>query len=40
LLFNYLSGNNKQQEKIAMTGPVIQEEQGEKKSIIPKLKSS
>lgn len=30
LLFNYISGNNKQQEKIAMTGPVIQQEQGEK----------
>ena len=30
LLFNYISGNNKQQEKIAMTGPVIQQEKGEK----------
>jgi hypothetical protein len=40
LLFNYLSGSNNQQEKIATTGPVIQQVQGEKKSIIPKLKSS
>lgn len=30
LLFNYISGKNKQQEKIAMTGPVIQQEKGEK----------
>lgn len=30
LLFNYISGKNKQQEKIAMTGPVIQQENGEK----------
>lgn len=30
LLFNYISGGNKQQEKIAMTGPVMQQEQGEK----------
>lgn len=30
LLFNYISGNNKQQEKIVMTSPVIQQEQGEK----------
>ena len=30
VLFNYISGNNKQQEKIAMTGPVIQQEQGAK----------
>lgn len=30
LLFNYISGNNKKQEKIAMTGPVIQQEKGEK----------
>ena len=30
LLFSYISGNNKQQEKIAMTGPVMQQEKGEK----------
>lgn len=30
LLFSYISGNNKQQEKIAMTSPVIQQETGEK----------
>lgn len=30
LLFNYISGKNKQQEKIVMTSPVIQQEQGEK----------
>lgn len=30
LLFNYISGENRQQEKIAMTGPVIQREKGEK----------
>lgn len=30
LLFNYISGNNKQQEKIAMIGPVIQQKQGAK----------
>lgn len=30
LLFNYIAGGNKQQEKIAMTGPVMQQEQGEK----------
>jgi len=29
-LFDYISGNNKGQEKIAMTGPVLQREQGEK----------
>jgi hypothetical protein len=30
LLFNYISGGNKQQQKIAMTGPVIQKKRGEK----------
>ncbi|MEE4241356.1 MAG: heme-binding protein [Desulfopila sp.] len=30
LLFNYISGKNTQQEKIVMTSPVIQQEQGEK----------
>lgn len=30
LLFSYISGKNKQQEKIAMTGPVMQQEKGEK----------
>jgi len=30
LLFNYISGDNTQQEKIVMTGPVIQKEKGEK----------
>ncbi len=30
LLFNYISGKNAQQEKIAMTGPVLQQEKGEK----------
>lgn len=30
LLFNYISGGNKQQEKIAMTGPVMQQQEGEK----------
>lgn len=29
LLFNYISGNNNQQEKISMTSPVLQREQGE-----------
>ena len=28
LLFNYISGGNKQQQKIAMTGPVIQKKRG------------
>ena len=29
-LFRYISGNNSQQTKIAMTGPVIQQQKGEK----------
>ena len=29
-LFAYISGKNRQEEKISMTGPVIQQEQGEK----------
>lgn len=30
LLFSYISGKNKAQEKIAMTGPVMQQEKGER----------
>ena len=32
-LFRYISGDNKQQTKIAMTGPVMQKQQGEKISM-------